>query len=189
MQNNFIVFFLFLSKIMFSQEQFALKASYQVQIQEDFTLQTTGKKIDSLDFEGVCMVKGQRVISYLKPLYVGKYPKDEIVEEVGTNKTRGFSLNTDSIIAIDYSAGDSMIMRCTDYTTMPNMQKPYSFYYEPGFRKWEIQSEIKDIDGLLCQRAINRYPNGDIQFDVWFCPSVPVPRGFYKTYDIPGLVV
>jgi len=181
---------MFCCLVLFSNAQpFTLRAQYQVQYDPKFTYEKDGKKAPLLDLLGLYFIKGNRVISYYKPLYVGKYPGNQFIEEVGPNQYRTKGLNTDSIIAVTYSDGDSLIFRYTNFSSEPNMQRPESFYYEPGFKKWEILNEFKEINGLQCQRAKQFDSRGGLQWDVWFCADIPVPRGFDDSFDIPGLLV
>lgn len=136
--------------------------------------------------------KGNRYISFNKPDYLKKYPEGRITysnPNVGANFYGVYSLNMDTIININYKALDSSIWRYTNYTNVSNEQKPYSFNFEPGFQQWEILNETKAIGGLSCQRARLKYPDGQLGWDLWFCPDIQVECGVSNIFGLPGLVV
>ncbi len=170
-----------------------ISATYEILMDINKLVSHPGKgKLDPLKFKGFFYVKGSRIISYWQPAYLEKYPNGKIGYSIndGTSNHIGIiSLNTDSIINIDYSDSDSMIWRYTNYIGASGMQQPYSFKYEKGFKKWEILPERKMIAGIECQRALNFNESNQVMWDVWFYPEIIVDRSVGSSFDVPGLIV
>lgn len=146
-----------------------------------------------LEFTGNYFMQGKRVISYLTPDYLDRYPTGKI-ESTRNDGPNNYSVNiiplcTDSIIGVNYSDGDSLIWRYTSYVGGANMQRPSSFKYEVGFKKWVVLNETKDINGLICQRAVSYMEGNQVEWDIWFYPDISVDRGFENTFGVPGLIV
>jgi GLPGLI family protein len=183
------IFFLICANSVYSQN---ISATYKV-TKDILNTPEAPKKFEPLEFTGYYYVYNKRVISYLKPEYLQKYPtgRIEIMKDNGNNNYQYEikPLCTDSIISVSYSDADSLIWRYTTYIGGSNMQKPRSFKYEEGFIKWKILDDTKEINGLLCQHAVCYTDDNKINWDVWFFPEIQVPRGVDNTFGIPGLVV
>lgn len=52
---------------------------------------------------------------------------------------------------------------------------------------WELTSDKKEIQGLICSKATTTFRGRN--WTVWYCPQIPVVYGPWKFYGLPGLMV
>lgn len=52
---------------------------------------------------------------------------------------------------------------------------------------WELTSDKKEIQGLICSKATTTFRGRN--WTVWYCPGIPVVYGPWKFYGLPGLMV
>jgi len=52
---------------------------------------------------------------------------------------------------------------------------------------WDVQDEIKDINGYNCQKALVNF--GNRFWEAWFTVDIPISDGPYKFNGLPGLIV
>lgn len=148
------------------------------------------KKVVQLDFDGFLFKKGSIYISYLKPLYLNKYP-DGFISSNNSDNNSGTIIWMDSIQLIKYIAIDSLVMRYRS-NRLPPEAKIFSNTYrnfDLNYQKWELILEEKNIEGLKCQRAKCFNSMGLLQYDVWFCPDIPIEVNFDGIIGLPGLVI
>lgn len=146
--------------------------------------------VASLKLEGYYYMKGSKIISFLKPLYLGDYPNGFIEERENELDIHNYGINMDSLQNLMYYNLDSMIARNRMEISGLNMKGyNYASYFKMGVNKWKVLPETKTIHGLACQHAVLQKKNGDIYCDVWFASNLPMQIGFYGLVDVPGLMV
>lgn len=52
---------------------------------------------------------------------------------------------------------------------------------------WELTSDKKEIQGLICSKATTTFRGRN--WTVWYCPQIPVVYGPWKFYGLPGLMM
>jgi len=52
---------------------------------------------------------------------------------------------------------------------------------------WELTSDKKEIQGLICNKATTTFRGRN--WTVWYCPQIPVVYGPWKFYGLPGLMM
>ena len=168
MRTNTIILF-----ILFSYQTTAqnIRAEYSVEIQYPAGF--------SLDYNGKYFTSGTKSAEYLMPLYLDKYPSGSL-----TLNDKYYAVPTDTVqryTVVDVDSGIAKI--ATEYGN-----EYYTF--ENNFLLWEVFPEIRNIDGLNCQRAQWRgRKNGMVLGEVWFAMDIPVVAGFKQLIGIPGLIV
>ncbi len=189
-----------LSSLVFCQNLFSqnIIAKYRATMQINVVHEDGVKpKLPELEFDCYYYKKGNRYISFLRPLYFEKYKQGFMNYDVPNSAINHFAvyhLNMDTLIAASYKDTDSLIWRSTHYSNMSNNQKPDYYNYERGWQQWNILPEKRNIDGLECQRAELVYSGGMYQepkkgWDVWFCPDIPVGANISNVLELPGLVI
>ncbi|HCF64017.1 MAG TPA: hypothetical protein DEU93_07570 [Chitinophagaceae bacterium] len=159
--------------ILFSNQSTAqyIQAEYKVEIgyPQGFTLDYIGKYFTS----------GTKSVEYLLPLYLDKYPSGSL-----TLNDKLYAVPTDTVQRYSVVDVDSGIVKiATEYGN-----EYYTF--ENNFLLWEVFPEIRNIDGLNCQRAQWRgRKDGIVLGEVWFATDIPVVAGFKQLIGIPGLIV
>ncbi|MFN4008179.1 MAG: GLPGLI family protein [Chitinophagaceae bacterium] len=167
----------------------SLEATYQVIENVDITINGKVEKTLTLESTGFLYKKQNRYIYFQKPNYLAQYPNGTITTLVKDKYVHNHLLCTDTLQSINYTAMDSLILRFR-----PNMggagQVDFNYVqkFELNVFNWVYLPEIKEIQGLRCQKAtlaINGYP----QWIAWFCPDIPMQAGVDNILDLPGLVV
>jgi GLPGLI family protein len=153
---------------------------------EDGTLQ----KAVSLEYAGILYRKGNRYISFKRPLYLDKYPSGSIDVQMSQNRIVGISLFMDSVQSIYYKDFDSLLNRYrVDASGKGQVTNNYLQYFEPDARQWEILTDTKEVNGLKCQKARSFNRDGALAYEAWFCPDVEMQGGPMGVFGLPGLVV
>ncbi|HRN79292.1 MAG TPA: GLPGLI family protein [Ferruginibacter sp.] len=168
MKNYLIITFLLISKFLYSQN---IAATYAVVINDPAGL--------NLEYEGVYYFSKNKSASYLKPLYLEKFPEGYI-----TKDGKNHALDMDSI--------QHYIVTNIDSGTIRINNRYINFYhtYDEGFMIWEILPDTKNIDGLSCQKAQwRRKKNDKVLGEIWFATEIPVSAGLFTLQGLPGLLV
>lgn len=53
--------------------------------------------------------------------------------------------------------------------------------------KWELLPEKKEIQNLVCYKAVTNFRGR--KWQAWYCPEIPISYGPWKFYGLPGLIV
>jgi GLPGLI family protein len=152
-------------------------------VERIITVKTSGLKTLSttLNYNGYLYKSGNRYISFFKPLFLDKY-EDGSLEIVPGHRVE---INKDSVQAISYVDLDSNIVRTR--TDLVKINKLRSF--TPGYIKWQIMPETKNINGLECQRALMDFNGKTNLCEIWFCSDLNIPVSLRNLPDLPGLLV
>ena len=165
-------------------------AKYKVTREVVSTEGNNSSTLATLSLEGYFYMKGSKVISFLKPLYLVDYPKGYIQEKQNdfTYHTQGLFM--DSLQQIAYCNLDSMIFRNrSEMTGLNGKGANYAAYVKTGMNNWKVFPESKVIQGLTCQRATLQKPNGNPSCEIWFAIDIPMQIGLNGIFDVPGLIV
>lgn len=145
--------------------------------------------VADLKLIGYYYLKGNKVISFSKPLYLNDFPTGSIVEKENDFMYHTHSLIMDTIQGISYFNLDSMIFRTRmQFSGLNQEGVNYVSSFSNGVNKWEVFPETRQINNLVCQRAILK-KRDKIVCDVWFAKDIQVPITFYGFADLPGLLV
>lgn len=152
-------------------------------------------KTIQLNYEGFFYKSGGTYISYLKPLYLDKYPEGYVMLRTetssGTMNANSYVLTMDTVQHINYVSMDSLIIRsrmnANSYKVnkLPNTCRSFEIDYQ----QWKILPETKTIQGLRCQRAKRVDASGKVYYDVWFCADLPTECNYNAIIGLPGLIV
>lgn len=153
------------------------------------------KQSIQLNYDGFFYRSGGTYISYLKPLYLGKYPQGFVSlnseSSTGALNVSSYMLTMDTLQHINYISMDSLIIRsrvnANSYKVnkLPNTCRSFEIDYQ----QWMILPETKTIQGLRCQRAKRVDTSGKVYYDVWFCADLPTACNFNAIIGLPGLIV
>lgn len=145
-----------------------------------------------LSFEGALYTKGNKTISFCRPLYLNEYPTGTVDSDVPGQGIVTTYLFMDSIQALNYVNLDSMIWRSRNDRSGSNRPRTNILReFETGSQKWHLLAETKVISGLSCQKAVvyRNGNSGEIVYEIWFCPNIDQLVGPRGLRDVPGLVV
>ncbi len=53
--------------------------------------------------------------------------------------------------------------------------------------KWKIEKRTKKIGNLICKMATGKIYGRN--YEVWYCPDIPISSGPWKFYGLPGLIL
>lgn len=177
--NNFLlIIFLWFTSHAKAQNFSALYA-----VEKTITVNTSATQTASatVNLTGHLYKSGNRYISFFKPLYLDQYENGTI--EIVPGHLVEVSLDT--IQGISFIDLDSNIVRSR--TDLVKINKVRNF--TPGYIKWKIMPETKNINGLQCQRALMDF-NGNTNFcEIWFCGDINIPVSLRNLPDLPGLLV
>jgi GLPGLI family protein len=67
------------------------------------------------------------------------------------------------------------------------LQREYLLEETTPVINWSIESEIKNIQGLSCQKATTHFRGR--AYTAWFCSELPYDNGPWKLGGLPGLIV
>lgn len=148
------------------------------------------KNIATLELDGFLYQQKNRFIYFNKPLYLKKYPDGYIEVVNDENNITEIGVPMDTIQNIRYVDFDSLISRSRfDITGSGNHGFNEKNNWKMGRVAWKFLPDSKEIDGLKCQKAQWINGNGKLQWEVWFCPHVPVLGGPGYITGLPGIVV
>lgn len=170
-------------------QQFA--AEYDV-VKEFYGKKSTGETLHvaTLNLKGYYYMKGSKVISFQKPLYLPEYPEGEIVlKSPGSYSSEGFGIMMDSFQVINYLNLDSMVKRYrNDISGLERKGSNMVTMLTTPTTKWELGNEIKEISGLKCKSLKLNFQGKEI-FEGWYAVDIPMPTGLYGFRNLPGLLV
>ena len=183
-------FFLFTTNESIAQ---TFQANYQVTRNMSLSAgaPTAGKTL-ALAYDGLLYSKGNRTISFCRPLYLDEYPTGTVEVDNPEGGTVTNNLHMDSVQALAYVDLDSMIMRNRSDGSGRNLKRTNTTReFEWGIRKWHLLPDTKIISGLSCQKAVlyRSGGSGEIVYEIWFCPDIGQQAGPRGLTDLPGLVV
>ncbi|NCT75917.1 MAG: hypothetical protein GXC78_15365 [Chitinophagaceae bacterium] len=175
------------STIVFAQTS-SLQAHYFVEVEKFISQDGELRKVATLPYEGILQIKNARSISYLRPLYLSEYPEGRIeLNKNGLLRSVHVSLDTmQSVYSINL---DSLLFRACFGSGIAGASGVHSlFTFERGCRAWQIFPETKEINGILCQRAVEMSASSDKAAQIWFAPDISAQVGPMGIMDAPGLV-
>lgn len=186
----FIFFFCIIIFQKLAAQQFTAK--YNVTREVIGQIDGKSETIADLDLEGYFYLKGNRIITFLKPLYLMDYPTGQIQKKISSYNMASYDLLMGPIQSISYYTLDSMIYRSRNELAGLNgfgqnnadIMRP-----APGYNKWELSGETKIILGLSCEKATLAGSTGTPAVEMWFSKDIPMPLGLYGLADVPGLMV
>ncbi len=148
------------------------------------------KQVATLKFRGFLFQKKDRTIYFQRPLYLKDYPDGSAHIAVNGHYQMIIGLPMDTMYHVYYMDFDSLITRSrTELPGLNSKEWNIKQHFKTGSFTWKLLSDIKEINGLKCQRATFTAPDGRLIYDVWFCPDINALAGPYSIRDIPGLVV
>ncbi|SCB71789.1 GLPGLI family protein [Chitinophaga costaii] len=164
----------------------SLQAEYTVTFTIKMDLDGGDVHRESITLKGFLYRKGNRYIYFERPAYLNKYPDGAISVSPNPYHTYSFSLNTDTIQSINYYDFDSLVYRrrVDQLSTLPNRIQNF----DPNYYQWVFLTDTKEINGLHCQKATLTL-HGIPQWELWFCPDIPMQAGVENIMGVPGLVV
>ena len=134
----------------------------------------------SLDYSAKYFSSNNKVVYYLEPLYLEKYP-DKYITVKGAN----YGVPFDSIQQYTLVNLDSNVIWNVQVYGSGTKTK-----FEPGCLYWKIFPETRVINNLICQRAVwSQYDGGKEYGEIWFCPDIPMPVGLNMLTGLPGLMM
>jgi GLPGLI family protein len=149
---------------------------------------TTPAKPLVLNYTGHFYSKGQKAVSFIKPLYLAQYPSGQI-PSTDPSVLHTFTVCTDTLQDVHLIDYDSLTWKTKNDLASGAKGSHYYFTFEPGFRQWTILPETKTINGLSTQRAILKAADGSVVYDVWFCADVETIGGEFGMFYLPGLLI
>jgi GLPGLI family protein len=167
-----------------------MKAEYAVTTNIYYNDESGNKKSAGvLKYDGFFLRNNKKYISYIKPLYLNEYPNGNVQLIGSDNNSLGVNVCLDTCQYLCYVSLDSFIIRNRFQKALDGKISNQVRNFEPNYQKWELLSEIKNIQGLKCQRA--RWVNsaGTILYDVWFCEDIITDCNFNGLMGLPGLIV
>lgn len=144
------------------------------------------KKIATLESKGFFYKKANEYLYFEKPSYLSQYPNGQI-------ELKPFNYNVqicmDSVQRLSYVNMDSLV-RIYRAHTVGTGKVDFNFKqrFPIDYFEWEFFNETKDVNGLKCQKAQLKI-KGNLQWVVWFAPSIPTQAGIRNIIGLPGLVV
>jgi GLPGLI family protein len=163
-----------------------LQAQTVTQLKATYTISQTVLDIP-LTSVGYLYVKGNKNIYFEKPNFLKKYPDGKIPHPKDPN--RFITKSTVAKQNIRYFDSDSLRIRSS--INNPGMGSQNSTYLTAKVRPsfWEFHDKTKVINGLTCQLATLKNVYNDPQWEVWFCPDIPVSENMAGIHGLPGLVI
>lgn len=154
------------------------------------------KKVATLNYEGFFYNKKDEYIFFKKPLYLKEFYEGNIQIQESDNVISSINLCMDTIQGIYYLNLDSSIMRFRMDVPTGKIEKQGSNYginvvrtIKPSNQKWIILDDVKQVNGLRCQRAKKLSSSGNPMREIWFCPDIPMIGGICGLSELPGLIV
>jgi GLPGLI family protein len=147
-------------------------------------------KIASIEYTGFLFKKNNNYISFDKPLYLNKFPNGNYVYKMEENHNYSILLSIDTIQNLNFFSIDSLIRRFRESYTRKINGRISNYFQEVdlNYHQWELLPENKTINGLNCQKA-KLSIGGTPQWEVWFCPDIPVDVNMSGIFGLPGLIV
>ncbi len=155
-------------------------------VTKDYTLPVENKTV-TLNYTGYLYKKNNRYIYFEKPAYKQKIEDGKILlSDGGGNNYSSLLVDTDSLQCIVYSNFDSLEQRMSK---IDGTGRNFLNNFEADWQKWNLLPDTKQINGLHCQKATQTDGNGVVDWEVWFCPDIPMRAGVQWLKNLPGLVV
>lgn len=167
-----------------------LEAQYKV-TKDIYVKEENGneKLITTLEYKGYLYKKENAYISFIKPLYLDKYPTGMIDRKVSDLNLYTNTVSIDTFQHINYANFDSLLLR-TRNTPSYGAGSNSTRSFERGLSEWKILPDLKEINGLKCQKATLFFQSiNKIGFTAWFCPEIPTEYNPAGIRDLPGLVI
>ncbi len=176
-----VTFFLILCKILTAQSSIAeynLKRTYQ------YTDDNGIKKVVGVvSLIAYNYIKDSVAISYEIPNYLKEFPDGRIEYQHNANVISFFSLSTDSLQQINKINFDSSEFY------KPKENEILKWKFETGYQVWDYTNDTKIINGMSCQKAVQKLNDGSIYQIVWFAQEIPVKANLMNIQNLPGLAV
>lgn len=180
----FLIFLLFLSGYLYSQDRIAdtalYRASYKLIYQRDST------NIDSKLEEKMSLFIGK---SYSLFQSENNRFNDSLVTALSSINMEdaqfaiGLALSSKKSTRFNYK-----IIKTSTRILVVDKIVTDKFTYEEKLKlKWEITNNTKRINNYLCQKATTVFAGRN--YEAWFTNEIPINDGPYKFYGLPGLII
>lgn len=181
------LFILFLSPIIGSSQSpktMNLKYVCTVSVQN---VDNTGKitTYGNLLYDSYFLKKNNKYLFYKIPQFLTQSEQFDFLKKADTQGFQ-YSFDQDSIQGLNFRDADSMYQIVHIKTSNGYQNNKFEFYKDE--QKWEVLPETKKIDRFNCQKAILK-DDGDIVWEIWFAPEIPLEFGLANLYELPGLIV
>jgi GLPGLI family protein len=170
-----------------------LEARYAVSYKMNVPTDNKNPEIVNFNYDGFLYKSGSKTIYFQKPLYLKDYPSG-YYKTVFNNLIPTMPVFIDTMQMVYYNNTDSLrsIVKVCGMNVCEPVYNTRTF--ELGAWEWKLLNELKEINGLKCQRAQLIRTNyatkeEEVYHDVWFCPDININFGPGEIRDIPGLVV
>jgi len=182
---------LFLLKMCFASGQY-LQATYSFVHTPDYKeAEWTGEPF-TLHYTYKIVYWGKHVYAFAQLQELELYPDGNMQRVFGslTQSKRIYAKPYQFVEWLDY---DSMMIKNIQDNpfSLPNdtcAGQHGMWKFGNDVEQWKFDTEIKDINGIACQRAKN-FVGEKVYWDVWFAPEVVVPGSPLHMYNLPGLMV
>jgi len=159
-------------------------ARYKVTKQIELKDENDKTIVIDLPYSGFYFAKDFKVLSYIKPLYLYKYPDGYLKVN-----NMSYQLDMDSLQFLCYANLDSFILRRRIKKMVGECENILN-EFEKGVMKWALESESKIKLGLTCKKATCHNPNTNKPYcEIWYSTEIPMPIGINNLLDVPGLIV
>lgn len=171
-----------------------------------FSFQVASQVVDSMYLS--CTYS----VFFVSNVKTQKIHDDEMVLEIGKEKSRFYSVWEDSIVRIRtevFAKGGSLNEASVSTRHIPHSFQYYNVekfiaqkrlfysdllitvvygYEEPLERpEWKIEAEQEEIIGYKCQKATAGFKGR--KWTVWFAVDIPISEGPWKLWGLPGLIL
>lgn len=177
-----------LSAFLFQSNAQKLQARYSVSREIFMTVNNKATKVADAESSAFFYRDNNRYIYFEKPDYLQKYP-DGLINVNSSDAVYSYQLPVDTIQKLYFHDLDSLVVISRPLFSAKG-KVDFNIKDKVGRVKFNIEylDENKQINGLYCQKANLKIGN-NLQWIVWFAPSIPVDVGIYNIINLPGLVV
>ena len=149
----------------------------------------------TLQYDYYNVFNDSMVFSYAKLRQLAQYPNGKVRV---SGKEPNHAYNTDLCVKpLQFMTAiffDSLISKSISDPILTNPTdtcvggKTY-WKFSSGFQPWQFIEQIKEINGIICQRAQLILPDGSLYWDLWFAPKIVVQGAPYGLETLPGLMI
>jgi len=185
MRSLLVVLLIFTSAVTFGQN---LEIRYKVIQSISIALGEKRVKNMNIDYDGYVYQAGKKTISFLKPLFLDKYPTGEILLWEGSNAySHSLSVDTQQLIFL-YDTDSMNMWKCLN-SSDPETNMFITQKFEKNITRWQILSDTKKLKGLTCKRAKLINAENELICDIWYTTEVPNEYNLAGLTDLPGMIV
>lgn len=139
----------------------------------------------NLLYDAYFLKKDNKYLFYKIPQFLTQTDQIDFLKKADEQGFQ-FSFDKDSIQGLTYRDADSLyhLVRIKNSKGYQNNK----FEIFKGDQKWEVLPETKKIDRYNCQKAVLK-DDGDLVWEIWFAPEIPLEFGLANLNELPGLIV